>query len=325
MRMGETIMDQTARVGRRGVDEPIRVAVLRGGIGRELEVSLESGRCVAEALRQGGLDVITSDIRPDDMRVLDRSGMDVFFLALHGQFGEDGQLQQVLEDRYLTYTGSGPRASRLAFDKMASKRLFAQAGVSVPGAVEFHPDRDERQLDQRLRELGERFVVKPVRQGSSVGVHIVGGGPDAIRTARDVHAEFGDCMIEAFVPGREVTVGILGRQALPVIEIRSATGFYDYHAKYLSDETQYLFDTVESSDTCSRLARAALACFDALGCRDFARVDFILTDDGTPCALEVNTIPGFTTHSLLPKAAAKTGLTMTELCMQIVERVHRGK
>ncbi len=153
--------------------DPMRVAVLRGGVGREREVSLESGRCVAEALRQGGVDVVTSDIRPDDMQILDRKDIDVFFLALHGEFGEDGQLQQVFEDRGLVYTGCGPEASRLAFDKMASKRLFAAAGVAVPAVVEFAPGDDPAGLDGQLKKLGERFVVKPIRQGSSVGVHVV--------------------------------------------------------------------------------------------------------------------------------------------------------
>jgi D-alanine-D-alanine ligase len=295
-------------------------------VGGERDVSLQSGRCVAEALREGGFDVVTSDIQPDDMQVLERKDIDVFFLALHGEFGEDGQLQQILEDRGLVYTGSGPRASRLAFDKMASKRLFAEARVSVPAVVEFRPDMDVQELDRRVQAPGERFVVKPIRQGSSVGVHIVGTRQEAIGAAQQVHAEFGDCMIEAFVPGRELTVGVLGRQVLPIIEIRSKTGFYDYHAKYISDQTQYLFDTIEDQDTRKRVSRVALTCFDALGCRDFARVDFILADDGTPYALEANTIPGFTSHSLLPKAAAKVGLPMKELCMQIVQRVYaRGK
>jgi D-alanine-D-alanine ligase len=298
--------------------EPIRVAVLRGGVGREREVSLESGRCVAEALQQAGLEVVTSDIRPDDVQILDRKDIDVFFPALHGEFGEDGQLQQIFEDRGLAYTGSGPQASRLAFDKMESKRRFAAVGVPVPEVVEFGKGTDLAQLEEQLQRLGERFVVKPLRQGSSVGVYIVDRRAGAVDAARRVRAEFGDCMIESFVPGRELTVGVLGRQALPIIEIRSRTGFYDYHAKYVDARTEYLFDTVEDESTRARINLSALACFDALGCRDFARVDFILTDDGTPYVLEVNTIPGFTTHSLLPKAAARMGLSMSELCVRIV-------
>ncbi len=299
-----------------------KIAVLRGGVGREREVSLESGRCVAEALRQGGLEVVVSDIRPDDMRILDRRDIDVFFPALHGEFGEDGQLQQVFESRGLAYAGSGPEASRLAFDKMASKRLFAAAGVDVPGAVEFGGDMDPMQLEQQLRDLGEQFVVKPVRQGSSVGVYIVQSRREAVEAARRVREEFGDCMIESFVRGRELTVGVLGRQTLPIIEIRSKTGFYDYCAKYVDDRTEYLFDTVEDEGLRARISRAALACFDALGCRGFSRVDFILSDEGTPYVLEINTIPGFTSHSLLPKAAAQVGLSMSDLCVQIVRTAY---
>ncbi|MEN6575879.1 MAG: D-alanine--D-alanine ligase [Phycisphaerales bacterium] len=296
----------------------MKVAVLRGGVGREREVSLESGRCVAEALQAGGLDVVVSDIRPDGMEILDRTDIDVFFLALHGQFGEDGQLQRVLEDRGLVYTGCGPEASRLAFDKMASKRLFQAAGVAVPAVVEFGPGADPAQLDRQLKGRGDRFVVKPLRQGSSVGVHVVKSRNEAVAAARKVRDEFGDCMVESFVEGREVTVGILGRQPLPIIEIRSKTGWYDYQAKYIDDHTEYLFDTIEDETVRTRLADAAMTCFDALGCRDFSRVDFIVDKDGTPYALEANTIPGFTTHSLLPKAAAKVGIPMTELCVRIV-------
>jgi len=298
--------------------EQVRVAVLRGGVGRERPVSLESGRCVAEAMQQAGLDVVTSDIQPDDMQVLDRRDIDVFFLALHGEFGEDGQLQQIFEDRGLVYTGSGPEASRLAFDKMASKRLFARAGVDVPAVVEFTRGLKPAELDDQLRELGARFVVKPIRQGSSVGVHIVDSRPEAVAAAQQVLAEFGDCMVESFIRGRELTVGILGRQALPIIEIRSQTGFYDYQAKYVDNRTEYLFDTLGDAALQTRVQQAALACFDALGCRDFARVDFMLSEGGTPYALEVNTIPGFTTHSLLPKAAARIGLSLSDLCVRIV-------
>ena len=316
--MGEMAIGQIRTCGRPHADEQIKVAVLRGGVGRERQVSLESGRSVAEAMQQAGLDVVTSDIRPDDMRVLDRRDIDVFFLALHGEFGEDGQLQRIFEDRGLVYTGSGPEASRLAFDKIASKRLFADAGVDVPAVVEFTRDMEPAELEKHLRGLGERFVVKPIRQGSSVGVSVVDSRDEAVAVAQRVLGEFGDCMVESFIQGRELTVGVLGRQVLPIIEIRSQTGFYDYQAKYMDDRTQYLFDTIEDQAARARIQGAALACFDALGCRDFARVDFILSGDGTPYALEVNTIPGFTSHSLLPKAAARIGLSMGELCVRIV-------
>jgi D-alanine-D-alanine ligase len=319
--MSDTAIGATASSRGSRADEPTTVAVLRGGIGRERDVSLESGRCVAEALERAGLNVVPADIGPNDMRILSRGDIDVFFLALHGEFGEDGQLQQILDDRGLLYTGSGPQASRLAFDKTAAKRLFADAGVDVPAALEFPNAMTPGELERRLETLGGSFVVKPVRQGSSVGVHVVEDRQEAVATAQQVRDEFGECMVEAFVPGREITVGVLGRRTLPIIEIRSQTGFYDYDAKYTDEQTQYLFDTIEDEDVRARVGRAALRCFDVLGCRDFARVDFILTDDGSAYALEVNTIPGFTTHSLLPKAAVQSGLSMDQLCGRIVQTV----
>jgi len=300
-------------------DRQLNVAVLMGGIGPERQVSLQSGRCVAQALREAGLNVTTADITPDNMEILDDSDIDVFFVALHGQFGEDGRLQKILEDKGLVYTGSGPTASRLAFDKLASKKLFAQAGIAVPEVIEFTPDTAPSRLDRDILRLGDLFVVKPVAQGSSVGVSIVSGPQQAVSAARKTWEQFGNCMIERYIAGRELTVGILSGRELPIIEIKSRTGFYDYHAKYVDDQTEYLFDTIEDDCLVAGISQAALNCFDSLGCRDFARVDFILGDDGVPYVLEVNTIPGFTNHSLLPKAAAKAGLSMSNLCLMIVE------
>jgi D-alanine-D-alanine ligase len=297
-----------------------------GGIGAEREISIQSGNCIAEALGQAGLNVITADIAPDNINILHGADIDVFFIALHGEFGEDGKLQQILEDQDLVYTGSGPQASKLAFDKMASKKLFADASVDVPAAVEFNDQADTYQLVQRLRDFGHKFVVKPQKQGSSVGVSIVNSPQDAIVAAGKTYYEFGNCIIEEFIQGREITVGILKRQVLPIIEIKSKTGFYDYQAKYADQRTEFLFDTIEDASLITKINQAAIDCFDALGCLGFARLDFILGNDGLPYALEVNTIPGFTTHSLLPKAAAKAGLSMSELCVRIVELAieHRG-
>jgi D-alanine-D-alanine ligase len=290
-----------------------------GGIGQERDISIQSGTSVAGALEKAGLNVVTADIRPESLGILDDESIDVFFIAMHGEFGEDGQLQQILEDKSLVFTGSGPQACKLAFDKMASKKLFAQASISTPPAVEFNPHTDIGKLEKQLLKLGDKFVIKPVRQGSSIGVTIVSGWQEAVTVADNTLSRFGDCMIEKFVPGREVTVGILCGQALPIIEIRPKTGFYNYQAKYLDERTEFLFDTIESPAVAANVQAAAVACFDALGCRHFARADFILDDDGILYALEVNTIPGFTTHSLLPKAAAKTGLSMSDLCVKIVE------
>jgi len=304
------------------VRSKLKVAVLAGGIGFERDISLQSGRCVAEALKEAGFEVSTADIRPDNLDILNDKSIDVFFPALHGKFGEDGQLQQILEDRSLTYAGSGPEASKAAFDKMASKKLFEQAGVATPAAVEFGPETDISLLEEQLQDFAHKYVVKPVRQGSSVGVSIVSTPHEAVDAARETFSEFGDCMIEEFVPGTEVTVGILHSLALPIIEVRAQGGFYDYHAKYVDEQTEYLFDTITDTAIAANLSRAAVDCFNALGCRHFARVDFLLSDEKIAYALEANTIPGFTSHSLLPKAALKAGLSMSDLCSNIVEAAY---
>ncbi len=297
------------------VNSKLKAVVLAGGPGSECGISLQSGACVAEALRGAGLCVKTADITPDDMGILAADGIDVFFIALHGEFGEDGQLQQILEEASLSYTGCGPAASKLAFDKIASKKAFTRAGVKTPAAIEFNGEADIKQLQQ----LGDRYVVKPVREGSSVGISIVDDGDEAIAVAQKTLSEFGDCMIEEFIPGREITVGILGDRALPIVEVQTRTGFYDYQAKYLDEQTEYLFDTIKDPALAEEIQTAALECFGVLGCRDFARVDFRLNDKHELYVLEVNTIPGFTSHSLLPMAAAKAGLSMSDLCVKIIE------
>jgi D-alanine-D-alanine ligase len=304
------------------VHSNLKVAVLAGGIGAERDISLQSGRCVAKALKEAGFEVVTADIRPDILDILNDNSIDVFFPALHGKFGEDGRLQQIFEDRSLLYAGSGPTASSLAFDKIASKKLFEEAGVVTPAAIEFGPDTDIGRLEEQLQDFANSYVVKPIRQGSSVGVSIVSALHEAIDAARETFSEFGDCMIEEFVPGREVTVSILQGRPLPIIEVRVKSGFYDYHAKYVDEQTEYLFDTVTDTATAANLRRAAVDCFNALGCRHFARVDFLLGNDRIAYVLEANTIPGFTNHSLLPKAAAKAGLSMSDLCSNIVEAAY---
>jgi len=304
------------------VNSKLKIAVLMGGIGTERDISIQSGRCVAEALKETGLNVVTADIRPDNLDILADGSIDVFFIALHGEFGEDGQLQQILEDMSLVYTGSGPKASKLAFDKLASKHLFTKAGITTPNVIQFGTRIEAQELEKQLLQLSKRFVVKPVRQGSTVGVTIVDDPESALAAARECSEKFGDCMIEEFIRGREITVGILENRPLPIIEIRSKTGFYDYHAKYIDKETEFLFDTIDDPALVAKVQTAALDCFSALGCRHFARVDFILGDDGKAYVLEVNTIPGLTTHSLVPKAAARAGLSMSDLCTKIIEAAY---
>jgi len=297
----------------------LKIAVLTGGIGEERDISLRSGGCVEQALKEAGLNVVAADIQPENMDILEDGDIDVFFIALHGEFGEDGQLQQILEDKSLVYTGSGPKASRLAFDKLAGKKCFVKAGITTPKAIKFDVRTEPEELEKQLLQLSGKFVVKPVRQGSAIGVTIVDGPESAAAAARECSSKFGDCMIEEFVPGREITVGILENRALPIIEIRSKTGFYDYRAKYVDGRTEFLFETIDDPALTGKIERAAIDCFNALGCRHFARVDLILNDNGIPYALEVNNIPGFTTRSDLPKAAAKAGISMSDLCVRIIQ------
>jgi D-alanine-D-alanine ligase len=299
--------------------DKLSVAVLMGGISREREVSLQSGQCVAEALKKAGVNVVTADIKPNSLDILDDESIDVFFIALHGTFGEDGEIQKILESKGLIYTGSDSKASRLAFDKWESKKRFTKAGILMADSILFEPGKKDAAIEKKIQKLGKKYVVKPLREGSTIGITVADDPKSAIEAAKKCSAEFGDCMIESFVKGTEITVGILGKQALPIIEIRPTAGFYDYHAKYIDDKTQYIFDSIKTGALVDKIRMSAIACFNSLDCRGAARVDFIIGDDGKPYALEINTIPGMTSHSLLPKAAAKTGLSMSRLCLKIVE------
>ncbi|NLH16819.1 MAG: D-alanine--D-alanine ligase [Phycisphaerae bacterium] len=296
----------------------IKVAVLAGGVGSEREVSLASGANIAKALHDEGLGVIESDIAPDNLTILDDDGIDAFFLALHGQFGEDGSLQDILEKRGKVFTGSGSKASRLAFDKVASKKCFREAGVIVADEIVLNGSSTLANVEEQLARLGNRFVVKPIRQGSSVGISILEGVGRAAQAAIDCFRQYGDCLVESYIPGREFTVGILNGVALPVLEIRSRSPFYDYQAKYLADTTEYLFDTLDNAALIKRMQDDAVRCYHSLGCRHQSRVDMIVNSAGVPYILEINTLPGFTSHSLLPMAAAKAGMPIGKLCVEIL-------
>jgi D-alanine-D-alanine ligase len=295
-----------------------KVAVLAGGIGSERQVSLMSGQNIFVAVEKAGFDAVLSDITPDNLSVLDDKSIDVFFLALHGEFGEDGGLQRILEERGLCFTGSDSRTSELAFDKAASKEAFRRASVTTPRDVCIYATTDAKELSERISKFGEKFVIKPIKEGSSVGVEIISGPKAAAQGANKCVAEFGDCMIEEFIEGEEITAGIVDGQVLPIIKIVTKTEFYDYYAKYIDDATEYLFDTVQDKEAAARINESALKSFNCLGCRHFGRVDMILTEAGRPSVLEVNTLPGFTSHSLLPMAAARAGMATDKLCARII-------
>jgi D-alanine-D-alanine ligase len=305
--------------------DKLKAAVLCGGIGEERQISLESGKSVRDALIQAGINAVLSDVRPDELGILNDASIDVFFVAMHGRFGEDGQLQSILEERGLAFTGSTSDACRVAFDKMLSKKAFEKAGVKTPPSIEYKEGIDSQEFEKQLAELAAKFVVKPFRQGSSVGVSIVDNVKEAAVIAGKTAKLFGDCMVEKYITGRELTAGIVCGQVLPIIEIRPKEAFYNFQAKYVDEKTQFLFDTISDKAVEEKVRAATVKCFKAVGARDVGRIDFILGSDGELYALEINAIPGMTNHSLVPMAAAKAGMPMSQLCLKIVEEASKRK
>ena len=298
---------------------PLRVAVLAGGDSAERLVSLESGAAVAEALRSRGHRVVVIDPAGIPLADIAWQEHDVAFLALHGRFGEDGQVQTLLEQIGIPYTGSGPATSKLAFSKSASKERFAQFGVPTLPYVLFHASEDRERIAAHAATLGYPLVVKPDAEGSSLGVSIV-REPAELPTALTTCFEYGAFgVLEPYVAGSEWTVGFLDDLLLPVIRITTLRAFYDYQAKYHDDSTQYDFDPDVPAETIASIAESGRRAGEALGTRGLARVDLMLDQDQRPWVLEVNTIPGFTSHSLVPKAAARLGISFPELCERALQ------
>jgi D-alanine-D-alanine ligase len=289
-----------------------RILILSGGPDAERPVSLKSGNGVAEALRAcGTYEVVALVIDRITAPELLAHRPAVVFPVLHGRWGEGGPLQEVLEEARVPYVGCRPKAARLAMDKLATKLLASGEGVPTPRAQELRAE-DPCEVPLPL-------VLKPVDDGSSVDLRICRSGAEVAAARGALHPRRARLMAEQYIEGREMTAGILLGEVLPLIEIRAAGGVYDYDAKYTRDDTDYLLDPPLSAGVAQRIAEAAARIFDRLGCRDLARVDFMVDDRG-PWLLEVNTMPGFTSHSLLPKAAAHRGIAMPELCARLVER-----
>ncbi|MBN1436664.1 MAG: D-alanine--D-alanine ligase [Sedimentisphaerales bacterium] len=306
----------------------LTITVLMGGPSEEREVSLNSGQAVCEALASSGHEVLPADIAPDDLSALDCDGVDVVFPVLHGRFGEDGQLQSIMEQRGLRFAGSDSYSSCLAMDKYRAKAAFRAAGLLTPTAALIRGQTDQisdrhDMISKALEKTGLPCVVKPNSQGSSIGVLIAENEHVAHESAEVTLARYGDCLIESYIRGREITVGILNSTALPIIEVRSGHRFYDYQAKYQDNHTEYNFDIDLKPRQLVAVRRQAMRAFAVLGCRDFGRVDMMVDEDGNGYLLEINTIPGFTSHSLLPKAAQRTGMSMRQMCDQIVQMAYR--
>lgn len=293
----------------KGVLENKKVAVLFGGPGAEREVSLRSGAAVAKALRACGAQVEEVDIKGPDFEIPE--GIDLAFNIIHGTFGEDGQLQDILDSKGIPYTGEGAAGSRVAFDKILSKVEFDNANVPTAAWHMIHRGEEPK--------LTLPFVIKAPRQGSSVGVHIINDVSEVPAALEDCF-QFGDeVLVEEFLKGRELTIGILGDEALPIVEIVPNEGFYDYAHKYTKGASNYYVPADIGEEATKRVQEAALAAHKALGLEVYSRVDILLTPDGRLGVLEINTIPGMTETSLLPKAAAVVGFDFPALCERIAE------
>jgi len=286
-----------------------RVAVLMGGPSEEREISLKSGRAVARGLRQVGYEVEEVEIAGCDVAL--PPDVEAVFIALHGEFGEDGRVQALLDDMGVPYTGAGADASRLAMDKELSKAVFVKEGIPTA-------EYEVLQAGER-RSLELPVVVKPVCQGSSIGVHCVRNESEWEVSFAEALRHGDRLLVERFVQGTELTAGVVGEQALPVIEIAARNGWYGYEEKYTRGMTEYIVPARLDNDVAAEVQELALRVFSALGCRGMGRVDFILTEAGELMTLELNTIPGFTETSLLPKAAAAAGMDFAELCGRIME------
>ena len=292
-----------------------RVAVLMGGSSSEREVSLDSGRNVLEALRSRGVDANGVDGIPNLLRELNAKQFDRVFNILHGGDGENGVLQGLLQTMGVPYTGSGVLGSALSMDKIRTKQVWLSLGLSTPRYLRLQPGGD---VHVAARELGLPVIVKPSCEGSSVGVSRVfdDAGLDA---AVELAARYpGELLMEQLIEGEELTVGILGGVALPSIRIVPAGEYYDYHAKYVAEDTQYLCPGLAGADE-DDIRRLASAAFEAAGCSGWGRVDVMRDRAGKLYLLEVNTAPGMTSHSLVPKAARQVGIEFDELCWRILE------
>ncbi|HEX5745019.1 MAG TPA: D-alanine--D-alanine ligase [Archangium sp.] len=296
-----------------------RVGVLFGGLSSEREVSLRTGAAVSKALRGLGYDVVEIDVGKDLPARLAAEKVEVAFIALHGRYGEDGCVQGLLECMFIPYTGSGVMASSLGMDKVFAKQVFIAHGIPTPPYRAFRSGDEARAAVDSL-PFGLPVVVKPSREGSSVGVHICKSRDEYLAAVEDASKLAGSILVEQYIKGREVQGGVLDNEALGVIEVVAAREFYDYQAKYQSGgTTQYLFPAPLPPDQYERVNQVCLAAHRALECSGGSRSDVILTPSGEVFLLEINTLPGMTESSLLPKIAAGRGIDFPGLCERLLQ------
>ncbi len=291
-----------------------KVAVVMGGWSAEREVSLMSGQQVFDSLSRAGVDAHPVDAGADIATVLSKGGFDRAFLILHGRGGEDGRVQAALELAGMPYTGTGVLGSALCMDKWRAKAMVSAQGVATPEACLVSSADEAREA---ATQMGLPTVIKPTGEGSSIGVSIV-TDIDQIGSAFDEASRFGSVLIEKFMSGQEIAATVLGDQVLPLVSTVAASGFYDYNAKYVANDTQYVCPAKLDDEITGKIQSMALMVFKALDCRAWARVDFMLDALGEPHFIECNTAPGMTSHSLVPVAAKKIGLSFESVCIQIL-------
>ena len=298
-----------------------KVGVLFGGKSSEREVSIMSGTGVLNALKSRGVDAHPFDPGLQSLAELEAARFDRVFIALHGRGGEDGTIQGVLETLGVPYTGSGVQASAIAIDKETTKQIWLQAGIPTPAHRVGHAATDWMQV---IAQLGDQLIVKPSREGSTIGItKVTSHDHNELAFAFEAAAQYDDAvLIEQLIVGRELTCAILGEggaaEALPLIEIQAPDSNYDYHSKYFSDDTKYLCPAPVDADTAARVSQLCLHAYRALGARGWGRVDVMLRDDGAPFLLELNTSPGMTGHSLVPMAARAVGMSYEDLVLRIL-------
>lgn len=311
------VEDREQGIGSRGQGNFGRIGVLMGGPSSEREISLRSGTAVYEALKALKPDVVNLDIIDNDIEMvraqIKKAGVKVAFIALHGRFGEDGIIQKLLEEMDIPYTGSGIFASRLALNKIAARDIFKKAGLLIPRAQILNKNNP---VINNFKKLP--VVVKPATSGSSIGLTIVEKEEGLGQALKEAFNHDADVLLEEYIQGRECTVSILEERPLPVIEIIPKTKFFDYQAKYTKGMTEYIVPANLEKGVYKRVQEAGLSAHKALGCSGFSRSDIIIDRFDNPYVLELNTIPGMTQTSLLPKAAASEGINFSELCLKLL-------
>jgi len=301
-----------------------KIGILSGGPSSEREISIRSGKAVYKALTTLGFNAVGIDIKSaaSAKEEILRNDLDIAFIALHGRFGEDGTIQAMLEELDIPYTGSGPNASRLALNKILSRQIFEKHDIPVPRWLYLKKQSDNRDLSPcaASNKLSPPFVVKPANEGSSIGMTIVENEVGLASACDSAFSYDDEILIEEYVPGEDITVGILNDKPLPVCHIKTKLDFYNYEAKYTNGMSEYIVPANLEKEITAEAQRLGLLAHKVLGCRSFSRVDMLLDKEKDRIVvLEVNSIPGLTSSSLLPKAASVAGIDFSQMCIKMIE------